>query len=49
VAYSLHQAASTPEARVAPVENPQDVRERVQTLLERLGGNIVGIWYTFGE
>ncbi|MAG35463.1 MAG: GYD domain-containing protein [Dehalococcoidia bacterium] len=49
MAYYLHQAAYTPEAWKAQVENPQDVRERVQALLERLDGKIVGLWYSFGE
>lgn len=49
MAYYLIQAAYTPEGWAAQVKNPQDVRERVQAAMEKIGGKIVGVWYAFGD
>jgi len=45
----MYQAAYTPEAWAAQIKNPQDVRERTQAMMEKLGGRLVGTWYAFGE
>jgi uncharacterized protein with GYD domain len=47
--YYLYQVAYTPEAWAAQIKNPQDVRQRVQAVMEQNGGKLVGIWYAFGE
>jgi uncharacterized protein with GYD domain len=49
MAYYLFQGAYAPESWAVQVNNPQDPRERVQAVFDRLGGSIVGIWYAFGE
>jgi uncharacterized protein with GYD domain len=49
MAYYLYQAAYTPEAWTAQIKNPQDVRQRVQAVMEQNGGKLVGVWYAFGE
>ena len=47
--YYLYQAAYTPEAWAAQIKNPQDVRKRVQAVIEQNGGKVIGTWYSFGE
>ena len=47
--FYLYQCAYTPEAWAAQVENPQDVRQRTEAMMNKLGGKVVGIWYAFGE
>jgi uncharacterized protein with GYD domain len=49
MAYYLAQVAYTPDAWAAQIKNPQDVRERVQAMYDRLGGRLVGVWYALGE
>jgi len=49
MALYLYQAAYTPDAWEALLSKPQDPTERVQALLDKLGGKIIGIWYTFGD
>jgi uncharacterized protein with GYD domain len=49
MAYYLLQASYTPEGWAAQIKQPQDVRQRVQVALTKVGGNIVGVWYAFGE
>lgn len=49
MAYYLLQASYTAEGWAAQIKNPQDVRQRVQVALAKVGGNIVGVWYAFGE
>ena len=49
MALYLYQAAYTAEAWEALLSKPQDPRERVQALLDKLGGKIIGIWYAFGD
>jgi uncharacterized protein with GYD domain len=47
--FYLYQCAYTPEAWAAQVENPQDVRQRIDAMMNKLGGEVIGIWYAFGE
>ena len=47
--FYLYQCAYTSEAWTAQVETPQDVRRRVEAMMDRLGGKVIGIWYAFGE
>ena len=49
MAYYLIQASYTPEGWAAQVKNPQDVRERVQASMAKVGGKVIGAWYAFGE
>ena len=45
----LVQASYTPEAWAAQLRNPQDRRQVLGPLLERLGGRFETLDYTFGE
>ena len=45
----LVQVAYTAEALANSLKNPQDARERVQPLFERLGGRIVSVDYALGD
>ena len=47
--FYLYQCAYTPEAWATQVKNPQDVRQRIEAMMSRLGGKVIGIWYAFGE
>ena len=47
--FYMYQCAYTPEAWAAQVENPQDVRQRIEAMMNSLGGKVIGIWYAFGE
>jgi uncharacterized protein with GYD domain len=47
--FYLYQCAYTPEAWAAQVNNPQDVRQRIEAMMSKLGGKVIGIWYAFGE
>jgi uncharacterized protein with GYD domain len=46
--YSL-QTAYTPLGWAALLKNPQDRLAAVKPVVERLGGNIVNGWFTFGD
>jgi len=45
----LHQAAYTTEAWQAMINNPQDRTEIIRPAIEKLGGKIVNVYFTFGE
>ena len=45
----LVQAAYTPDAWAAQTKTPQNVLERVQPVVDQLGGTVIHIWYAFGE
>jgi uncharacterized protein with GYD domain len=45
----LVQASYTPESWAAQLENPQDRRQVVEPLLQRLGGRFETLDYAFGE
>ena len=39
----------TADAFAALAKNPDDRSEQVKTLIEGLGGQLIGVWYSFGE
>ena len=45
----LIQASYTPEAWKALLNKPEDRKEAVRPIVEKLGGKIVNSWYAFGE
>ena len=45
----LVQAAYTPEALEAMIENPQNRFEAVKPALESIGGTLKQAWFAFGE
>ena len=49
MAVYMYQAAYTPESWATQVKEQQDVRERVNAVIEQFGGRIINIWYAFGE
>jgi uncharacterized protein with GYD domain len=49
MAYYLIQAAFTPEAWGRLLKNPQDRREAVRPMIERMGGKLEGYWVAFGD
>jgi uncharacterized protein with GYD domain len=49
MAYYLVQAAYTADAWAALVKKPENRLEAVRSVIERLGGKLVGGWLAFGE
>jgi uncharacterized protein with GYD domain len=49
MAYYLFQCAYTPEALAALIKKPQNRIETVSKAVEKLGGRVVGGWFSFGE
>ena len=49
MAFYMYQAAYTPESWATQVKEQQDVRERVNAVIEQFGGRLVSVWYAFGE
>jgi uncharacterized protein with GYD domain len=49
MAYYLIQAAFTPEAWAKLVKSPQDRRQAVAPMVEKLGGRLENYWISFGE
>ncbi len=47
--YYMIQMTYTAEAWSAQVQNPQDRTESIRSVVEGLGGRLVGRWFTFGE
>jgi uncharacterized protein with GYD domain len=45
----MTQFSYTPEAWAALVKNPEDRSIPVKALLEKFGGKLIGLYYTFGE
>jgi uncharacterized protein with GYD domain len=45
----MSQFAYTPEAWATLAKNPQDRREAVSTLAQKLGGRLLNLYYAFGE
>jgi len=43
------QVAYTPEAWATQLKNPHNRIEAVRPAVEKLGGNIEGAWYAFGD
>jgi uncharacterized protein with GYD domain len=49
MAYYLIQAAFTPEAWAKLVKNPQDRRQVIAPMVEKLGGRLESYWMAFGD
>jgi uncharacterized protein with GYD domain len=49
MAHFLVQASYTPEAIAAMMHNPEDRTPAVRSLVEKLGGSLVGFWFSLGE
>jgi uncharacterized protein with GYD domain len=45
----MTQFAYTPEAWAALAKNPQDRTEALRGLTSKMGGKVVGFYYSFGE
>ena len=45
----MTQWSYTAEAAAAMAKNPQDRSVGLKALIEKLGGHMVGCWYSFGE
>jgi len=46
---TMTQFAYTPEAWAALMRNPEDRSLLLKALVEKLGGRLLGMYYTFGE
>lgn len=49
MSYYLIQASYTSQAIAAMVKNPQDRAAAVRPMIEKAGGKLHGLWFTFGE
>jgi len=49
MSYYLLQAAYTPEAVAALLKNPRDRHKAVRKVVEKLGGNLEGFRFAFGD
>jgi uncharacterized protein with GYD domain len=49
MSYYLIQASYTPQAIAAMVKNPQDRAAAVRPMIEKAGGKLHGLWFTFGD
>lgn len=49
MAYYLIQGAFTPEAWAKLVKSPQDRRQALAPMMEKLGGRLESYWISFGE
>jgi uncharacterized protein with GYD domain len=49
MALFMIQAAYTPEAWAAMAKNPQDRREAIRPLAEKVGGKLLDIYFCLGE
>jgi len=47
--FFLHQVSYTPEALARLIANPQDRTDAVRGPIEKLGGNIKGLYFAFWE
>ena len=47
--FYLIQASYTASAVVAMIKNPQDRAAAVAPMMEKMGGKLHGLWFTFGE
>ena len=47
--YYMIQMAYTAEAWAAQIHNPQDRTDVIRSVIEELGGRLVGRWFSFGE
>ena len=49
MSYYLIQASYTSQAVAAMVKNPQDRAAAVRPMIEKAGGKLHGLWFTFGD
>lgn len=49
MSYYLIQASYTSQAIAAMVKNPQDRTAAVRPMIEKAGGKLHGLWFTFGD
>ena len=49
MAYFMTQFSYTSDAWAQMVKNPQDRSEVVRPLIEKMGGKLLGFYYSFGE
>ena len=49
MSYYLIQASYTGPAIAAMIKNPQDRAAAVRPMIEKAGGKLHGLWFTFGE
>lgn len=49
MALYMTQFAYNPEAWSAIIKNPQQHNERIKSLVQRLGGRLITMYYCFGE
>ncbi len=47
--FFLARFSHTPEAWASLIKAPEDRREVVRAVIEKLGGKLHGFWYSFGE
>ena len=47
--FYLIQASYTAQAVGAMIKNPQDRAAAVAPMMEKMGGKLHGLWFTFGE
>jgi uncharacterized protein with GYD domain len=49
MAYYMTQVAFTPESLAKMVREPQNREQVVRPMIEKAGGRVVGMWFSFGE
>ena len=49
MSYYLIQATYSSQAVAAMIKNPQDRAALVRPMIEKAGGKLHGLWFTFGE
>jgi uncharacterized protein with GYD domain len=49
MAYYLIQASYASQAVAAMVKNPQDRAAAIRPMIEKAGGKLHGLWFTFGD
>ena len=49
MAHFLLEGAYTPETWKTLVNNPQDRSEAVRPVIEKLGGKVENVWFSFGD
>ena len=49
MSFYLMRFSYTPEAWARLIKKPEDRREVAQAIVEKLGGNLHGFWYSFGQ
>ena len=47
--FYLVQASYSAQATAAMIKNPQDRAAAVRPVIERMGGKLHGLWFSFGE